>query len=154
MAKVVPSVFVREPVPCTVWLLMIWKRPSLDNPISLIPMAAVFLATVQLGYAGRRTLVLVLLAFAGASALLGLVQTLYGFGPETRYLSPAPLYHAAPQAAVSLAVRNGGTAIIMERFDPRAVPGAGRDLQGDAQPAGADHVLAHAQIARGDAAPL
>src|SRR5215813_8048958 len=34
------------------------------------------------------------------------------------YLSPAPLYHSAPQAAVSLTIRNGGTAIIMEKFDP------------------------------------
>lgn len=34
------------------------------------------------------------------------------------YLSPAPLYHSAPHAAVNLTIRNGGTAIIMERFDP------------------------------------
>jgi len=34
------------------------------------------------------------------------------------YLSPAPLYHSAPQAAVNLAIRMGGTAIIMEHFDP------------------------------------
>ena len=34
------------------------------------------------------------------------------------YPSPAPLYHAAPQAAVSLTIRVGGTAVIMERFDP------------------------------------
>jgi long-chain acyl-CoA synthetase len=34
------------------------------------------------------------------------------------YLSPAPLYHSAPQAAVGLTIRCGGTAIIMERFDP------------------------------------
>ena len=33
------------------------------------------------------------------------------------YLSPAPLYHAAPQSAVGLTIRAGGTAIIMERFD-------------------------------------
>jgi long-chain acyl-CoA synthetase len=33
------------------------------------------------------------------------------------YLSPAPLYHSAPQAAVGLTIRTGGTAIIMERFD-------------------------------------
>ncbi|MFV0295372.1 MAG: AMP-binding protein [Hyphomicrobiaceae bacterium] len=33
------------------------------------------------------------------------------------YLSPAPLYHAAPQSAVGLTIRMGGTAIIMERFD-------------------------------------
>ncbi|MBX9946266.1 MAG: AMP-binding protein [Reyranella sp.] len=32
------------------------------------------------------------------------------------YLSPAPLYHSAPQAAVNLAIRMGGTAVIMERF--------------------------------------
>ncbi|TAH66440.1 MAG: acyl-CoA synthetase [Rhodopseudomonas palustris] len=34
------------------------------------------------------------------------------------YLSPAPLYHSAPQAAVSLTIRSGGTVIIMEHFDP------------------------------------
>ena len=34
------------------------------------------------------------------------------------YLSPAPLYHAAPCANVALTIRNGGTAVIMERFDP------------------------------------
>jgi len=33
------------------------------------------------------------------------------------YLSPAPLYHSAPQAAVSTAVRYGATTIVMERFD-------------------------------------
>src|SRR5262245_23123007 len=33
------------------------------------------------------------------------------------YLSPAPLYHAAPHVAVNLTIRIGGTAIIMERFD-------------------------------------
>jgi long-chain acyl-CoA synthetase len=35
-----------------------------------------------------------------------------------RYLSPAPLYHSAPQANVALAIRNGGTVVIMEHFDP------------------------------------
>ena len=34
------------------------------------------------------------------------------------YLSPAPLYHSAPQAAVGLTLRRGGTVVIMERFDP------------------------------------
>jgi long-chain acyl-CoA synthetase len=33
------------------------------------------------------------------------------------YLSPAPLYHSAPQAAVSLTIDRGGTAIIMETFE-------------------------------------
>ena len=35
-----------------------------------------------------------------------------------QYLSPAPLYHSAPLANVSLALRNGGTVVIMEHFDP------------------------------------
>ena len=34
------------------------------------------------------------------------------------YLSPAPLYHSAPNTAVSLTMRMGATSIIMERFDP------------------------------------
>lgn len=34
------------------------------------------------------------------------------------YLSPAPLYHSAPNAAVNFTIRYGGTAIIMENFDP------------------------------------
>lgn len=34
------------------------------------------------------------------------------------YLSPAPLYHSAPQAAVNLAIRMGGTVVVMETFDP------------------------------------
>jgi long-chain acyl-CoA synthetase len=34
------------------------------------------------------------------------------------YLSPAPLYHSAPIAAVGLTIAIGGTAIVMERFDP------------------------------------
>lgn len=34
------------------------------------------------------------------------------------YLSPAPLYHSAPLANVSLAIRHGGTVVIMEQFDP------------------------------------
>ena len=34
------------------------------------------------------------------------------------YLSPAPLYHSAPQANAALTIRNGGTVVIMEHFDP------------------------------------
>src|SRR5271165_6854552 len=33
------------------------------------------------------------------------------------YLSPAPLYHSAPQAGVGGTIRRGGTVIVMERFD-------------------------------------
>jgi long-chain acyl-CoA synthetase len=49
-------------------------------------------------------------------AMLG--QALYGWTADTVYLSPAPLYHAAP-LGWSMAVHAvGGTVILMERFDP------------------------------------
>ncbi len=45
-------------------------------------------------------------------------QALYGFRDGMVYLSPAPLYHAAP-LRVTLAVQSlGGTVVVMERFDP------------------------------------
>ena len=43
---------------------------------------------------------------------------LWHYREDMTYLSPAPLYHSAPQAAVALTIRCGGTAVIMERFDP------------------------------------
>ncbi|HXL29007.1 MAG TPA: AMP-binding protein, partial [Bradyrhizobium sp.] len=46
------------------------------------------------------------------------LQKLWQYREGMIYLSPAPLYHAAPQAAVNLTIRNGGTVIIMESFDP------------------------------------
>jgi len=42
---------------------------------------------------------------------------LWQYREEMVYLSPAPLYHSAPIAAVGLTIRCGGTAVIMERFD-------------------------------------
>ncbi len=51
-------------------------------------------------------------------ALLGLAQQLFGFDADTVYLSPAPLYHAAPLRFCMIVTRMGGTAVIMERFDP------------------------------------
>jgi long-chain acyl-CoA synthetase len=46
------------------------------------------------------------------------LQKLWQYREGMVYLSPAPLYHAAPQAAVNLAIRTGGTVVIMESFDP------------------------------------
>src|ERR1700682_2748343 len=46
------------------------------------------------------------------------LQKLWQYREGMIYLSPAPLYHSAPQAAVNLAIWMGGTAIIMEHFDP------------------------------------
>jgi long-chain acyl-CoA synthetase len=46
------------------------------------------------------------------------LSRLWQYRDGLTYLSPAPLYHSAPQAAVNLAIRHGGTVVIMERFDP------------------------------------
>ena len=50
--------------------------------------------------------------------LFDFLQKLWHCREGMIYLSPAPLYHSAPQASVNLAIRNGGTVIIMESFDP------------------------------------
>ena len=50
--------------------------------------------------------------------LFDFLSKLWRYREKMIYLSPAPLYHSAPQAANSLTIRHGGTAIIMERFDP------------------------------------
>lgn len=51
------------------------------------------------------------------SPLVMLGRALYGFTPNMIYLSPAPLYHAAP-LRWSMAVQQlGGTVVVMDRFD-------------------------------------
>lgn len=50
--------------------------------------------------------------------LFDFLQDLFQYREDMVYLSPAPLYHSAPQAAVNFAIRYGGTVIIMEKFDP------------------------------------
>lgn len=52
--------------------------------------------------------------------LAGIGQALLGFAGDMIYLSPAPLYHAAP-LGWSMAVQTlGGTVVVMERFDAEA----------------------------------
>ncbi len=51
-------------------------------------------------------------------AVFTFLGNLWGYREGMIYLSPAPLYHSAPQAAVGLTIRYGGTVIVMERFDP------------------------------------
>jgi len=50
-------------------------------------------------------------------ALTGLVGMLFGFRPDMVYLSPAPLYHAAPLRYCMSVHKFGGTVIVMEKFD-------------------------------------
>lgn len=42
----------------------------------------------------------------------------FGFGEETVYLSPAPLYHAAPLHYSMMALYQGGTVVVMKQFQP------------------------------------
>ncbi|HXZ93702.1 MAG TPA: acyl-CoA synthetase [Burkholderiales bacterium] len=49
--------------------------------------------------------------------LLALARKLYGLGPDSVYLSPAPLYHAAPLRFNMTVMRCGGTSVLMEHFD-------------------------------------
>jgi len=52
-----------------------------------------------------------------ALPLLDGLKALWGFREGMVYLSPAPLYHSAPQASVAAALRLGSTCVIMEHFD-------------------------------------
>ena len=49
--------------------------------------------------------------------LLAISRKLYGIDQNTIYLSPAPLYHAAPLRFNMSVMRLGGTSVIMEHFD-------------------------------------
>ncbi|WP_374571581.1 acyl-CoA synthetase [Phenylobacterium sp.] len=52
------------------------------------------------------------------NALVMMAQGLFGFTPDSVYISPAPLYHAAPLRWTMAVQRLGGTVIVMEKFDP------------------------------------
>ena len=43
---------------------------------------------------------------------------LYKLGPDTVYLSPAPLYHSAPMGFTTSIQSLGGTVVLMPKFDP------------------------------------
>jgi fatty-acyl-CoA synthase len=44
----------------------------------------------------------------------------YNFSADSVYLSPAPLYHAAPLGYVTMVLGHGGTVAMMQRFDAEA----------------------------------
>jgi long-chain acyl-CoA synthetase len=52
------------------------------------------------------------------SPLTMLAQALYRIGPDSIYLSPAPLYHAAPLGWSMAVHKLGGTVVLMQKFDP------------------------------------
>lgn len=51
------------------------------------------------------------------TGLGALHANLWGFGNDTVYLSPAPLYHSAPMSCTIATHANGGTVVMMPRFD-------------------------------------
>ena len=54
------------------------------------------------------------------NVLVQLAMMAYGIGENAVYLSPAPLYHAAPLRWSMTVHKIGGTVVVMERFDPEA----------------------------------
>ena len=52
-----------------------------------------------------------------SSMLIELLSGLFGYDKATRYLCPAPLYHAAPLRHTMVTLRTGGSAVIMPKFD-------------------------------------
>jgi long-chain acyl-CoA synthetase len=46
-----------------------------------------------------------------------MLPLLYGFGPDSVYLCTGPLYHAAPLGWSLGTQRNGGSVVVMDRFD-------------------------------------
>lgn len=58
--------------------------------------------------------------FDAATPLMMLAYGFFGLGPDTVYLSTAPLYHAAPLAWTMVVHQLGGTVVLMKKFDPEA----------------------------------
>jgi long-chain acyl-CoA synthetase len=58
------------------------------------------------------------LPFGRDAVLAPMLGGIMGFGEGDVYLSPAPLYHSAPLVWSMTAIRMGGTAVVLEHFDP------------------------------------
>jgi long-chain acyl-CoA synthetase len=59
-------------------------------------------------------------AIDAANAMTDIMSKLYGVNAGSIYLSPAPLYHAAPLRFTMAVQRLGGTVVVMEHFDAEA----------------------------------
>ncbi|GAB5468475.1 MAG: acyl-CoA synthetase [Rhodospirillales bacterium] len=55
-----------------------------------------------------------------STMLIDLLTDLFGYGRETRYLNPAPLYHAAPLRHAMVTIKAGGCVFVMKKFDAEA----------------------------------
>jgi fatty-acyl-CoA synthase len=56
----------------------------------------------------------------GVNMLAGIIGPMFGVGPDSVYLSPAPLYHAAPLGWSCGVQALGGTVVLLTKFDARA----------------------------------
>ncbi len=52
-----------------------------------------------------------------AEPIIGVAARMWGVGADTVYLSPAPIYHAAPLRIAAAVQALGGTVVVMPRFD-------------------------------------
>jgi len=52
-----------------------------------------------------------------ATILYTAIPAIFGIGPDDRYLSPAPLYHAAPLIFSTSSHRVGASVVVMPKFD-------------------------------------
>lgn len=57
-------------------------------------------------------------SIAEGQMIASLLGGVFGFTPDTVYLSPAPIYHSAPLGFSTGVQVLGGTVIMMEKFDP------------------------------------
>ncbi|MEM1313808.1 MAG: acyl-CoA synthetase, partial [Pseudomonadota bacterium] len=53
----------------------------------------------------------------GRNMLIDLLSSLFGYAADSRYLCPAPLYHAAPLRHTMVTIKMGGSAVVMPKFD-------------------------------------
>ncbi len=60
-------------------------------------------------------------ALDAPNPLMALTMALYRFSASSVYLSPAPLYHAAPLRFTMAMHKIGGTVVMMKKFDPEGV---------------------------------
>ena len=67
---------------------------------------------------GVRSGITGLAPYDAPNGLVALAQARFGWHKDSVYLSPAPLYHAAPLGWAMAANAMGGTIIVMERFEP------------------------------------
>ena len=94
------------------------QRAPDDQEVETIEGGIMFYSSGTTGRPKGITRTLTGAPFGTRTGLDVLMEVAYGFGPDTRYLCPAPLYHAAPLGWSMGAQRLGGTVVVMDRFDP------------------------------------